>query len=47
MIYSEKNRGKLLQKKIDRYIIFKEIIRNYIGVEIRLRAMQEKLIHNK
>ena len=45
-IYYEKNRDKFLQKQNDRYIHFKELLRNYVEIENRLKAMEEKFTIN-
>ena len=46
-IYYEKNRDKLSQKQNDRYIHFKELLRKYVELENRLKALEKNLIHNK
>ena len=42
----KKNRDKLLQKRYNRNISFREILRSYDGFENRLKAMEKKFIGN-
>ena len=42
----KKNTDKLLQKQTDRYIHFKELLRNYVDLENRLKALEESFSTN-
>ena len=44
-IHYEKNRDKLLQKQHNKCTHFKELVRNYIDLENRLKALEENFIH--
>ena len=41
-----KKREKLLQKQSNSYINFKELVRSYVDLENRLKAMDEKFTKN-
>ena len=43
MFYYENNRDKLLDKQNIRYMKFEELIRNYAELQIRFKAMEEKI----
>ena len=38
----KENKEKLLQKQNERYIHFKELVRSYVKLENRLKALEEK-----
>ena len=40
--YIMKTKDKLLQKQNDTLILFKEIVRNYVALENRLKALEGK-----
>ena len=42
----EKNRDKQLQELNDRYINFKELLRSYVELENRLKALDENFLEN-
>ena len=45
-VFHEKNKEKLLQKQNDRYIHFKEIVRTYVQLQNRMKALDEKISKN-
>ena len=42
----KKNREHLLQKQNKRYIIFKELLRSYVALENRIKALEESFSTN-
>ena len=46
-LYYEKKRDKFLQRKIDRYVNYKEVLKSYDELENKLKALEEKLKINE
>ena len=43
-LYYEKNRDKILQKQNERYINFKEVLRNYVLLQNRMKTLEENFL---
>ena len=44
--YYEKNRDKILQKQNNRYLYFEELLKSYVELENRIKALKENFSRN-